>query len=250
MRRILVVAGASPVFGHLAAELQGNLPDTVRVFMARENSAGKLGQVALYRIRKVGFWSALDQLFMRAVDLFFLRRKVEKTFHGTSPTLDLEDSSINSGVFRDFIKANEIDIVVCLGTSIVSRDLLNCPKLGAINLHPGYLPKYRGLGNFWAVVNGDWDHVGVSCHWIDEGIDTGQLIWRNRLGEIPPSYWELNMAAFNRGIEFLAGNLGQLIRKPEVTSTDLYRAYSWFGVRDYVRFLRQMRVRGGRGATF
>lgn len=49
-------------------------------------------------------------------------------------------------------------------------------KLGAINLHPSLLPKYRGRAPInWAILNGETE-IGLTAHFIDEGIDTGDII--------------------------------------------------------------------------
>lgn len=47
---------------------------------------------------------------------------------------------------------------------------------GAINFHPALLPRNRGLlPCFWTLANGDRE-AGVSVHWIDEELDTGDVI--------------------------------------------------------------------------
>ena len=46
---------------------------------------------------------------------------------------------------------------------------------GCVNLHNSYLPWGRGSNPlFWALM--DAEPVGVSIHWMDEGLDTGPLI--------------------------------------------------------------------------
>jgi len=58
---------------------------------------------------------------------------------------------------------------------ILSRDILDRAKKGAINFHPSP-PKYRGLGGYWwALHNGD-DVFGVTCHHMNERIDHGAII--------------------------------------------------------------------------
>ena len=48
--------------------------------------------------------------------------------------------------------------------------------LGAINLHPSLLPKYRGRAPLnWAILNGE-KMLGLTAHWIDNGVDTGDII--------------------------------------------------------------------------
>ncbi|HET9325241.1 MAG TPA: methionyl-tRNA formyltransferase [Candidatus Eisenbacteria bacterium] len=65
--------------------------------------------------------------------------------------------------------------VVAFG-SILTRELLAVPKLGSINLHGSLLPAYRGAS---PVQQALWDGclaTGVTTLWMDEGIDTGDLI--------------------------------------------------------------------------
>lgn len=65
--------------------------------------------------------------------------------------------------------------VVAFG-SILSPKLLGAPRLGAINLHGSMLPDYRGAS---PVQRALWDGrpaTGVTTLWMDEGIDTGDLI--------------------------------------------------------------------------
>jgi methionyl-tRNA formyltransferase len=61
---------------------------------------------------------------------------------------------------------------------ILSRELIEIPPLGCINLHMGLLPQYRGVNGLkWALLNGE-TQTGVTLHYIDEGIDTGDMISR------------------------------------------------------------------------
>ncbi len=65
--------------------------------------------------------------------------------------------------------------VVAFG-AILKPDLLRLPRLGAINLHGSLLPDYRGAA---PVQRALWDgraSSGVTTLWMDEGIDTGDLI--------------------------------------------------------------------------
>jgi len=58
---------------------------------------------------------------------------------------------------------------------ILKPEIFNFPPKGAINLHIAYLPFNRGTDpSFWSHVEGT--PKGVSIHYIDEGIDTGDII--------------------------------------------------------------------------
>jgi len=59
---------------------------------------------------------------------------------------------------------------------ILGGDLIDIPKHGAINLHYSRLPKYRGCYPIaWSIINGE-KSTGVTLHFMDEGIDTGNII--------------------------------------------------------------------------
>ena len=67
-------------------------------------------------------------------------------------------------------------VVVCHFQKIIQKELIKVPKLGCINLHPSLLPFYRGLTpQHWPIINGD-NKTGVTVHYIDEGVDTGDII--------------------------------------------------------------------------
>jgi methionyl-tRNA formyltransferase len=54
--------------------------------------------------------------------------------------------------------------------------LLSLAKSGAVNLHPSLLPRYRGRASInWAILRGETE-VGLTAHFIDEGVDTGDII--------------------------------------------------------------------------
>ncbi|MES2661923.1 MAG: methionyl-tRNA formyltransferase [Pseudomonadota bacterium] len=53
---------------------------------------------------------------------------------------------------------------------------LNVAHLGTINLHPSLLPKYRGRAPInWAILQGE-HQLGLTAHFIEEGMDTGDII--------------------------------------------------------------------------
>lgn len=72
-------------------------------------------------------------------------------------------------------------IVVAYG-KILPTEILDYPKYGCINVHGSILPKYRGAAPIqWAVINGD-SKTGVTTMYMDEGMDTGDII---TISEIP-----------------------------------------------------------------
>lgn len=74
----------------------------------------------------------------------------------------------------------DIIIVVAFG-QILSKDILDMPKYGCVNVHASLLPKYRGSAPIqWAVINGD-EVTGVTTMRLDEGVDTGDMIAKRQV---------------------------------------------------------------------
>jgi len=72
-------------------------------------------------------------------------------------------------------------IVVAAFRRILSPEIIQIPRLGCVNVHPSLLPRYRGPDPFyWVLKNGEKE-TGVSLHFIDEGIDTGDIIIQEKI---------------------------------------------------------------------
>jgi methionyl-tRNA formyltransferase len=87
---------------------------------------------------------------------------------------------------------------------ILRREFLDLFPGGVVNLHAGLLPWNRGAhGNVWSIL--ERTPAGATLHWVDEGIDTGDLIAQ-------------------RAVEADAADTGEtLYRKTERASVDLFR---------------------------
>ena len=77
----------------------------------------------------------------------------------------------------DFIWAARPDLLwITDFRYLLSREVLALAPLGAVNLHPSLLPAYRGRAAInWAILNGE-TRLGLTAHFVDEGIDSGEII--------------------------------------------------------------------------
>lgn len=89
----------------------------------------------------------------------------------------LESVRINSDDFIEKVKAYNCDLFVSMSfNQIFKKEIIDIPKLGVINCHAGKLPFYRGRNILnWVLIN-DEKEYGITVHYIDEGIDTGNII--------------------------------------------------------------------------
>jgi methionyl-tRNA formyltransferase len=71
-------------------------------------------------------------------------------------------------------------IIVCSYSMVLPPAILAIPANGAVNVHGGLLPYYRG-GHVtqWAIINAERE-FGVTLHYIDESVDTGPVIAERR----------------------------------------------------------------------
>ena len=93
------------------------------------------------------------------------------------PELAFEVPHINDRRVVELARQLSPDIIAVFGTSLIKGPLLKLGRLGIVNLHGGLSPKYRGADcTFWALFNGEPENVGCTIHFVDEGIDTGNLI--------------------------------------------------------------------------
>ena len=59
---------------------------------------------------------------------------------------------------------------------LIREPLISLGRLGCLNFHPAPLPDYRGLGGYNVAILDGLSEWGVSCHFVDEGFDTGDLL--------------------------------------------------------------------------
>jgi len=89
--------------------------------------------------------------------------------------------TFNERITIEFCHDNFVDWIISNGYAPIIKEPIISQYLHKIlNLHPAYLPFGRGIyPNFWALFEGR--PTGVSIHFIDLGIDTGNILYRRRV---------------------------------------------------------------------
>ena len=93
----------------------------------------------------------------------------------------LQFESVNTDEFLEFIKKEEINLVVSVAASEIFKDkILNLPKFGCINIHSSPLPKYRGMmPNFWTLYNNE-EYAWVTIHKMVKKLDDGPILLQDK----------------------------------------------------------------------
>jgi methionyl-tRNA formyltransferase len=119
-------------------------------------------------------------------------------------------------------------IVVHTMPQLLKPNIYSVPRLGTINLHQSYLPEYRGPSpDFWQyhdmVVN-----PGVTVHYIDDGADTGDIIYQARthipLGTKAPDrlaalVGQVGAALLLKAIDAISTATAPRISQPKISPT-------------------------------
>ena len=116
--------------------------------------------------------------------------------------------------------APECIIVVAYG-QILSREILQMPAKGCINVHASLLPLYRGAAPIhWAVMSGE-TLTGVTTMLMDEGLDTGDMLLKREVSITKDATTgEIHDELAALGAELLIDTLnelenGQLVATPQ-----------------------------------
>lgn len=122
-----------------------------------------------------------------AVKLVVTHPYDEKAFRMLKSTCEnngipiLKAAKINSDEVIEAVVKCQADLgIIAHFERIIKKCLLTIPKKGFINLHPSLLPNYRGLApQHYPIIYGE-NEVGITVHYVDEGMDTGDIILQKK----------------------------------------------------------------------
>lgn len=109
--------------------------------------------------------------------------KVFAESHGI-PVMQFEKIKSPEGVAA--LRGFQPDLMVTAAFGqILSKEDLDIPMYGCINVHGSLLPKYRGAAPIqWAVINGETE-TGVTTMFTDVGLDTGDILLADKTAVLP-----------------------------------------------------------------
>ncbi|MGL6098055.1 MAG: phosphoribosylglycinamide formyltransferase [Fusobacteriaceae bacterium] len=101
---------------------------------------------------------------------------------------------------KDLVKIlheKQIELIALAGyMRIIGTTLLENYENKIINIHPAYLPEFPGKNGIEDAYLSKADQTGVTIHYVDSGIDTGKIIYQQRVvinRDQPLSYLEKNI---------------------------------------------------------
>ena len=92
------------------------------------------------------------------------------------PTWDVPAAQLNERTTEDRIASLKPDVLIACGAPLLKPNIFEIPRLGALNIHYGISPQYRGEHTlFWPLMRGEDECLGVTIHRIDSGVDSGPV---------------------------------------------------------------------------
>ncbi len=87
-----------------------------------------------------------------------------------------QPTNLKSDSFEADLQKMNPNLIVVVAFRMLPKKVWSFPEFGTFNLHASLLPDYRGAAPIhWAVINNE-DTTGVTTFFIDDEIDTGEII--------------------------------------------------------------------------
>jgi methionyl-tRNA formyltransferase len=153
------------------------------VFMGTpEFAVATLGSLLMNGCNVVGVVTAPDKPAGRGRKL---TRSAVKEFAEFSKLPILQPVNLKDPEFLSDLKKMDADVFIVVAFRMLPPEVWKMPPRGTINLHASLLPDYRGAAPInHALINGETT-TGVTTFFIDEKIDTGDILLREEVQIFP-----------------------------------------------------------------
>ncbi|MAM22281.1 MAG: methionyl-tRNA formyltransferase [Croceibacter sp.] len=131
----------------------------------------------------------------------------------------LQPTNLKSEEFSEQLNELDPNVIIVVAFRMLPKQVWQYPEYGTFNLHASLLPQYRGAAPIhWAIINGETT-TGVSTFFIDEKIDTGEMILQKETTITPDeTVGDLHDKLMNLGCSTVTETL-KLISEDTVTTT-------------------------------
>ena len=213
---------------HVIAEKREGRFTLIRRRMKRQGVLTVVGQIGFVLLQKL-----IERRARHRVAEIVQTMKLDPQ---PNPACELYSvGSVNAMACRAALAMIKPDVVLVIGTRIIGRETLSAINVPVINVHAGWAPKYRGqAGGYWALAEGDPEHAGVTLHLVDQGVDTGAILYQERFeataADSFPTYFYIQ-AGVSRHLaakaieDALAGKISPV--ESELASKQYYHPTIW-----------------------
>ena len=141
--------------------------------------------------------------------------------------------NLKSEDLKNFLKEKKYKICIQGGTGILKTEIIQSFSLGILNFHPGDLPRYRGCSApEWQIY--ERNEVICTCHLIDKGIDTGDIVSKKVLNVDLQSYNSFRASIYPEIAIFVAEVLIKIKKDPSIISNAAKQSEDLAKYRKYI----------------
>ncbi len=143
----------------------------------------------------------------------------------------LQPTNLKNEIFLEELKSLNANLQIVVAFRMLPKVVWQMPEYGTFNLHASLLPNYRGAAPInWAIINGE-TKTGVSTFFIDEKIDTGEMILQKKIdidskenaGSLHDKLMELGSDLVLKTVTLI--ETGDVKTTPQKDSDDIKTAY-------------------------
>jgi len=167
-----------------------SVPCELCVVQAKQASGASPRKRLRWLVREYGLLGACSRLLGRLVGSPIIRRDnelLEEMFNfedlqqwwKRTGITTVSVTTLNHAESQAALSRYSPDILVRVSGGILKPSIFSLSRLATLNIHHGQAPQIRGMWSIpWGIVEGRSDWIGATIHIIDQGIDTGGVLWR------------------------------------------------------------------------
>lgn len=114
----------------------------------------------------------------------FVIKRAEKEnipFKIFKPKTFVDKAAFETEILKTLLAYNIKFIALAGYMRLVGTVLLQAFPKKMVNIHPSLLPKYKGLNAVQQALDNKDTELGVTIHYVDEGMDTGEIIAQEKI---------------------------------------------------------------------
>lgn len=198
---------------------------------------------------------AISRVFFQKIDKVWseLQRYYVNNYHFENDIPTIYVKNINEQNVYDFTQSLNADLVIVSGTSLVKKKNLEIPlKIGILNLHTGLSPYIKGGPNCtnWCISTNQFEFIGNTIMWIDEGIDSGNIFFTERTKlNGNESFFDIHFKVMEHAHELYIKAINNLncgqknsISQNKIDKGKTYFSKDW-GIRERINLIKNLNKR-------
>ena len=144
----------------------------------------------------------------------------------------------NGSEAERLLKTIKPDIILQAGAGLLNSNIFSIANIATINVHHGLSPHVRGMNStIWCLIYGLYDEIGVTCHIIDDKIDTGPVLFQyNYPFNKFDTYIEIQQLLVIKGGQMLLNAIGLLSSQEKLNFAEQKIKSYYFGKIDYLDY--------------